>query len=154
VAALVAELVESESVPFPAVLRYEPTGLRQPEVWERTWKLPRVEDRLATTNGTNHTNKDQTKNVETDSSIRPIPEIRGCSSPIPVPPKYTAADFINNDHWRLRGKLDVPKERWISYSHCETESDPLLVVAWAGWNHLQQTAAKRESDRIDHRDSR
>ena len=41
----------------------------------------------------------------------------------------------------LRGKLDVPKERWISFPHCETESDPSLVVGWAGWNHLQQGTA-------------
>jgi hypothetical protein len=61
--------------------------------------------------------------------------------PTPVPPKYIGADFLKTDFWRLRGKLDVPKERWISYPHCETESDPSLVVGWAGWNHLQQATA-------------
>jgi hypothetical protein len=60
---------------------------------------------------------------------------------IPVPPKYTSADFQKTDYWRLRGKLDVPKERWISYPHCHTESDPSLVVCWAGWDHLQQATA-------------
>jgi hypothetical protein len=58
-----------------------------------------------------------------------------------VPPKYTSADFLKTDYWQLRGKLDVPKERWVSYPHCETESDPSLVVGWAGWNHLQQATA-------------
>ena len=111
VAALVAELVESESVPFLPVLRYKPTGLRKREVWEQTWDLQRRED-----------------------AGEQVGDIK-------VPPKYTSADFIKTDHWRLRGKLDVAKERWISYPHCETESDPSLVVAWAGWNHLQQAAA-------------
>jgi hypothetical protein len=60
---------------------------------------------------------------------------------IAVPPKYTTADFVKTDYWRLRGKLDVPKERWISYPHCATEHDPSLVVGWAGWNHLQQATA-------------
>ena len=60
---------------------------------------------------------------------------------IPVPPKYATADFLKTDYWRLRGKLDVPKERWISYPHLQTESDPTLVVGWAGWNHLQQATA-------------
>jgi hypothetical protein len=60
---------------------------------------------------------------------------------IPVPPKYTSADFLKTDFWRLRGKLDVPKERWISYPYCSTESDPTLVVGWAGWNHLEQATA-------------
>src|SRR5208337_3949781 len=50
---------------------------------------------------------------------------------IPVPPKYTSADFLKSDYWRLRGKLDVPKERWVSFPHCEGP-DGTLVVAWAG----------------------
>ena len=111
VAALVSELVEGESVPFLPILRYKPTGLRKREVWERTWDLQRQQD-----------------------AGKDVGEI-------PVPPKYTTADFVKTDFWRLRGKLDVPKERWISYPHCSTESDPTLVVGWAGWNHLQQATA-------------
>jgi len=60
---------------------------------------------------------------------------------IAVPPRYATADFLKTDYWRLRGKLDVPKERWISYPHCSTESDPTLLVGWAGWNHLEQATA-------------
>ena len=111
VTALVNELVEAESVPFLPVLRYKPSGLRKREVWERTWELQRTEDA-----GEDVGN-------------------------IPVPPKYTSADFLKTDYWRLRGKLDVPKERWISYPHLQTESDPSLVVGWAGWDHLQQATA-------------
>ena len=111
VAALVHELVEGESVPFLPVLRYKPSGLRKHEVWERTWDLQRKQD--------------AGENV----------------GDIPVPPKYATADFLKNDYWRLRGKLDVPKERWISYPHLQTESDSSLVVGWAGWNHLQQATA-------------
>jgi len=111
VAALVAELVEVESVPLQPILRYKPAGLRKREVWERTWNLQR--------------HQDAGKDV----------------GDIPVPPKYTTADFLKTDYWRLRGKLDVPKERWISFPHCSTESDPSLVVGWAGWNYLQQATA-------------
>ena len=111
VAALVTELVEGESVPFLPVLRYKPSGLRKREVWERTWDLQRKQDAGEDVGD------------------------------IPVPPKYTSADFLKQDYWRLRGKLDVPKERWISYPHLQTESDPSLVVGWAGWNHLQQATA-------------
>ena len=56
-------------------------------------------------------------------------------------PKYVSADFQSTDYWRLRGKLDVPKERWVSFPHCSTEGDQSLVVAWAGWNHLEQATA-------------
>ncbi len=111
VAALVAELVESEAVPFLPILRYKPAGLRKRDLWERTWDLQRQQD-----------------------AGKDVGEIV-------VPPKYASADFVKTDFWRLRGKLDVPKERWISYRHCSTESDPTLVVGWAGWNHLEQATA-------------
>jgi len=63
---------------------------------------------------------------------------------IPVPPKYTSADFKSSTFWRLRGKLDVPKERWLSYPGGAREGDPSPVIAWAGWNHLQQAQALAE----------
>ncbi len=49
-------------------------------------------------------------------------------------------NFLKSDYWRLRGKLDVPKERWVSFPHCEGP-DGTLVVAWAGYDHLQLARA-------------
>jgi hypothetical protein len=161
VAALVAELVESEAVPFLPILRYKPAGLRKREIWERTWELQREEDRDQTTKHTKHTKEDKGKieesdNIHSDEFFSVFRVFRGSKSDdgsrsegisksvggsIPVPPKYTSADFLKTDFWRLRGKLDVPKERWISYPHCSTDSDPTLVVGWAGWNHLEQATA-------------
>ncbi len=110
-AQLVAELVVSEAVPFLRVLRYTDTGLRKRTQWEDTWALQRRED---------------------------AGEAVG---KIPVPPKYQSKDFLKTDVWRLRGGLDVPKERWVSYPGCERGVDGSLVIAWAGWNHLQQATA-------------
>jgi hypothetical protein len=59
---------------------------------------------------------------------------------IPVPPKYERTDFLA-DYWRLRGKLDVPKERWISYPNLEPDADKSPVIAWAGYDHGQQALA-------------
>jgi hypothetical protein len=59
---------------------------------------------------------------------------------IPVPPRYTSADFLPGV-WTHRGKLDVPKERFVSYPGAETENDPSLVVGWAGWDHLERARA-------------
>ena len=92
----------------PARAALQAHGPAKRQVWERTWDLQRRED---------------------------AGEDVG---PIPVPPKYTSADFLTSDIWRLRGKLDVPKERFVSYPHCERDGDPSLVVGWAGWDHLQQ----------------
>ena len=111
VSALVAELVASESVPFLPVLRYTDSGLRKRVQWEATWDLQRRED--------------------AGESV----------GQIPVPPKYQSKDFRGNDLWRLRGALDVPKERWINYPGCERAADGALVVGWAGWDHLRQATA-------------
>jgi len=123
---LVAELVEAESVPLLPVLRYKPSGLRKRQEWEKTWELQREEDRLT------QRREDAKKNGEDLSAFAPLHEI-------PVPPKYTSADFVSTGgarYWALRGKLDVPKERWISFPHCEGP-DGTLVIAWAGYDHLQ-----------------
>jgi hypothetical protein len=109
--ALVAALVAAESVPFLPVLRYTESGLRKREQWEATWDLQRRED--------------AGESVGT----------------IPVPPKYKSTDFLKADCWRLRGGLDVPKERWVCYPGAERGADGSLVIAWAGWNHLQQATA-------------
>jgi hypothetical protein len=63
---------------------------------------------------------------------------------VPVPPKYTSGDFKKSVWWSLRGKLDVPKERWIYYPGAEGENDRSPVIAWAGWDHAQQASALAE----------
>jgi len=60
---------------------------------------------------------------------------------IPVPPKYGPKDFAAQSYWRHRGKLDVPKERFIGYPGAERDGDPTPVYGWAGWDHLQQAKA-------------
>jgi len=60
---------------------------------------------------------------------------------IPVPPKYKSTDFLKADFWHLRGGLDVPKERWVSYPGCER----VRMAVWSShgqeWDHLQQATA-------------
>ena len=60
---------------------------------------------------------------------------------IQVPPKYVAGDFANSSYWGQRGKLDVPKERFISYPNLSRDGDPTLLLGWAGWDHEQQAKA-------------
>lgn len=108
---LVTELVTSESVPLLPAQRYTESGIRKRAQWEETWALQRGED------------------------------AGECVGVIPVPPKYRSADFQSADFWRLRGSLDVPKERWVSFPGCERGADGSLVIGWAGWDHLHQATA-------------
>jgi hypothetical protein len=60
---------------------------------------------------------------------------------IPVPPKYGSGDFLKASYWRNRGKLDVPKERFVSYPGASRDGDPTLLLGWAGWDHVAQAQA-------------
>lgn len=105
------KLLADEAVPFLAAYRYKDSGLRKREAWEQTWALQRRED------------------------------AGEAGGPIPVPPKYTSADFRKTSYWQVRGKLDVPKERFISYPDAGRETDPTPLLGWAGWDHAQQSLA-------------
>jgi uncharacterized protein DUF7008/Eco57I restriction-modification methylase len=114
VAASLEKLLVREAVPFLAAYRYKESGLRKRLAWEHTWVLQRRED---------------------------AGEKFGKDNPILVPPKYTSADFARKEYWDNRGKLDVPKERFILYPDTARETDPSPVLGWAGWDHAQQAYA-------------
>jgi len=110
--AALAKLLADEAVPFLAAYRYKPSGLDKRADWEHTWALQRREDAG-----------------------------EKLDSPIPVPPKYKSADFVKPSYWSHRGKLDVPKERFISYPAAGRDSDPTELLGWAGWDHAEQALA-------------
>jgi hypothetical protein len=115
-AKVVAELVTDEHVPFLSALRYKPSGLKKRADWEEVWDLQRKED-----------------------AAPDEPAKRKIRDSIPVPPKYTSADFLRPSYWRARGKLDVPKERFISYG--QTNAATPELYGWAGWDHREQAQA-------------
>lgn len=108
---VVTELVRDQHVPFLAGLRYTDSGIRIRirREWERAWELQRQEDAGM-----------KVGNIQ-------------------VPSKYKQGDFREQAYWRSRGKLDVPKERFISYPECSR--DGTLLLGWAGWDYLQQAEA-------------
>jgi hypothetical protein len=135
IARLVEELVAEESVPLLPVLRYKPSGLEKRRLWERTWELQRLEDEIE---ARTKLPAGDLRRLGEEEARREKKE-RGLEQ-LPVPPKYKDGDFQRSSYWRLRGKLDVPKERWVSFPHCESE-DGSLVIAWAGLDHLELARA-------------
>ncbi|MFE2473741.1 BREX-2 system adenine-specific DNA-methyltransferase PglX [Streptomyces mirabilis] len=113
---VVAELITDEHVPFLSALRYKPSGMKKRADWEEVWDLQRKED------------------AAPDEPAR-----RKIRDSIPVPPKYTSADFLRASYWKARGKLDVPKERFISYG--QTNAATPELYGWAGWDHREQAQA-------------
>ncbi|MSR60008.1 MAG: BREX-2 system adenine-specific DNA-methyltransferase PglX, partial [Planctomycetaceae bacterium] len=134
VQALVGELVAAECVPLLPVLRYKPSGFIKRGTWERTWDLQRQEDAIDARTKLPSTDPDHLS----EDTARDLKQKKVGN--IPVPTKYESKDCLDSNFWRLRGKLDVPKERWISFPHCEGP-DGTPVIAWAGYDHLQQARA-------------
>ncbi|MDF4251127.1 BREX-2 system adenine-specific DNA-methyltransferase PglX [Streptomyces sp. WMMB303] len=121
---VVPELVEDQHVPFLAALRYQEAALEKKRyVWEKVWGKQRAED--AATAAGDH-----------EEALRIRKET-------PVPPKYTTKDFRRDSYGAQRGGLDVPKERFISYSR--TLSPAIEVLGWGGWNHEEQAVALTET---------
>ena len=132
---LVTDLVEGDSVPLLPAVRFTPSGLRKRAAWEQTWDLQRREDAL-----------DARAALPPSDPEHLTPEQAAAAKArevgtIPVPPRYASADFRKPSWWRLRGKLDVSKERFFSLPGCERDTDPSLVIGWAGWDALARSRA-------------
>ena len=118
-------LLADEAVPYLAAYRYTDSGLRKREAWEATWTAQRRED---------------------------------CGEkvgPIPTPQKYEDKDLRKPIYGRIRGKLDIPKERFIVYPNAGRDTDPTPLLGWARWDQAQQSLAlsliigEREKDGWD-----
>lgn len=112
---LVSALLTNDSVPNHPHHIYTEIGLTKRQAWEDVWTLQRRED-AGETIGT-----------------------------IAVPPEYSqgsrgkSTDFLRNEYWKLRGSLDVPKERFIAFT--EVPGDGPTLYGWAGWTPLQRLKA-------------
>ncbi|MGK3966166.1 BREX-2 system adenine-specific DNA-methyltransferase PglX [Sorangium sp. So ce118] len=115
--ALASQIVASESVPQHRFHVYTEAGLAKRAAWEDVWALQRREDGGEKVGA------------------------------IPVPPEYSqgsrgkSTDFVRNDYWRLRGKLDVPKERFIAFTEVPGRSGVETLYGWAGWTAQQRVKA-------------
>ncbi|MBK1646159.1 DNA methylase [Thiocapsa imhoffii] len=132
---LAGELVASDQVPQMAAARYKPNAMSKFRAWQETWERQRAEDAIdartaLAPSDPAHLTQDQARALKAEQ----IGEI-------PLPPKYAASDFRKPSFWGLRGKLDVPKERFFSLPGCERPGDTTLVIGWAGLDHLQRAQA-------------
>jgi hypothetical protein len=140
---VIRQLALGEAVPFLPALRYTLSGREKRVVWERTWELQRREDAIdaaiaAELAPRENESKDAfAKRLAAAQKARLEAEIGA----IPRPPKYASADFQSPVFWRMRGALDVPKERFIRYDLCGRDGEDAPLLGWAGWDHLQQAQA-------------
>ena len=128
--ATVIALIQQASVPYLDALRYSDSGLRKRAIWQQVWDLQRREDAIDAA-VTQELAGQPAAAIQQEQAARKAAAIGA----IPVPPKYKPEDFRDGGYWKLRGALDVPKERFVRFPGLERASDansPMLL--WAGYD--------------------
>jgi hypothetical protein len=128
--ATVVTLVQQASVPYLDALRYSESGLRKRAVWRNTWLMQQREDAIDA-EVAQRLADEPAEVISEEQARRKAAEVGA----IPVPPKYKQDDYRDGVCWKLRGALDVPKERFISFPGLERSNDagsPMLL--WAGYD--------------------
>lgn len=114
---LVSELLTTGSVPCHPLHTYTDDGIRKRASWEHAWELQRRED-----NG---------ENIPTIA--RPEEYSQGS--------RGKSKDYCRDEYWRLRGKLDVPKERFIAFTEIPGRGVGETLYGWAGRTPLERVRA-------------
>jgi hypothetical protein len=125
-----AALIQQSWVPYLSSMRYSESGLRKHAVWQKTWALQRREDAIDA-EVVRQMAGAATDDISSEQERRKKAEVGA----IAVPPKYKPEDFREGTYWKLRGALDVPKERFVSFPGLERSNDagsPMLL--WAGYD--------------------
>ncbi|WP_231408558.1 BREX-2 system adenine-specific DNA-methyltransferase PglX [Ralstonia solanacearum] len=128
--ATVVELVQQASVPYLDALRYSDSGIRKRAVWRNTWLMQRREDAIDA-EVARRLADEPIEVISEEQARRKVAEVGA----IPVPPKYKQDDYREGVYWKLRGALDVPKERFVCFPGLERSNDagsPMLL--WAGYD--------------------
>ncbi|WP_295584573.1 BREX-2 system adenine-specific DNA-methyltransferase PglX [uncultured Lamprocystis sp.] len=123
-------LLQQAAVPYLDVLRYTDSGLRKRAVWQNTWTLQRREDAIDA-DVAQELAGEPPEVIKEEQARRKAAEVGS----IPVPPKYKQEDYRDGVCWKLRGALDVPKERFVGFPGLERSNDagsPMLL--WAGYD--------------------
>jgi hypothetical protein len=133
--ATVELLVLDAAVPHLAALRFNEKGLRKRTVWEQVWELQRSEDRIDARIELPESDPDRLTPAQAQTLKSKEVGV------IPVPPRYAQADFRSVTSWKHRGKLDVPKERFVLYPDAGRGADLSPVLGWAGWDERDRARA-------------
>lgn len=109
----ISRLVDEWTVPALAVERFTESGLRNLAAWQSTWAHQRVEDK--------------------DGFTR--------IGAAPAPPVYSAEDYRDGTAARLRGRVDIPRERFVRYPNASRDGDRTDTLGWSGWDQAHQALA-------------
>ncbi len=115
---IVADFLRQESVPSHPAHVYTESGVAKRAAWVQVWEQQRRQDVGEPTVG------------------------------LTAPPEYSqggrggkSTDFLRNEYWQLRGKLDVPREYFIAFTEVPGRAGIETLYGWAGWTPVQRVKA-------------
>jgi hypothetical protein len=114
IASLIDGMLAAEAVPSHPAHIYTESGHAKRTVWEDIWALQRKED-----------------TGEDAGLFPPIPEYSQGS-------RGKSTDFLRPEYWQIRGKLDVPAERFIAFTEIPGRTGAETLYGWAGWTAQQR----------------
>jgi hypothetical protein len=103
-------------------------GIRKLRRWQWVWEMQELEDRTPA-------GRPPLTFVDPDTGAK--------TESIPVPPKFDKGDFRKAAWFQLRGKLNVPRERFVAFA----DVDPPRW-GWNGWRDAQRAAAQAEAAQV------
>jgi hypothetical protein len=134
---LVAEkLLRSNALPDNPHRLYSSEGLRKLADWKRVWALQDQEDAWDKAVSEAKARGEQAPKkrlVDPDGSAKEL-------NAIPLPPKFDKADFVRPEFFAIRGKLNVPRERFILFADLLPNR-----YGWSGWRDRDRALAQVEA---------
>jgi hypothetical protein len=134
---LVAEkLLRANALPDNPNRLYSDEGLRNLDEWKRVWALQDQEDAhekaVAEAKARGET-PPPLRLVDPDDSTKIV-------DAIPLPPKFDKGSFQRAECFSIRGKLNVPRERFIVFSELSPNR-----FGWNGWRDRERALAQVEA---------
>ncbi len=119
---LCEQLLRDAALPDNPQRLYSASGLRKKDTWKKTWALQDLED-----------------------ANLPLvdPDTGKLLAEIPLPDKYKRGDFAVSSYYSIRGKLDVPRERFILFADLVPQQ-----YGWNGWRDRERAAAQLSAYRL------
>jgi hypothetical protein len=120
------QLLRAGSLPDNPYRIYTAEGMRTLAAWKQTWQLQDLED--------------QGKPLVDPDTGKPLESI-------PLPPKFDRTHFQSADAFSTRGKLNVPRERFILFADLNPPR-----YGWNGWRDTERALAQIAAYELAERD--
>ncbi len=129
------QLLRASSLPDNPYRIYTVEGIRTVAAWKHTWHLQDLEDQ-----GKPLVDPDTGKSLIDPDTGKPL---KG----IPLPPKFDRTHFQSADAFSTRGRLNVPRERFILFADLTPPR-----YGWNGWQDTERALAQIAAYELAERD--